>query len=417
MRVRPLLLLLVVGLVAARPARAEADGAPPADFVSGANIRDQFVESRRPLRGVFDVGLRDVARAADEKLYRATRIRFTGAWTAVYQRASEGNGPLDASGGDFDLVATWAALRRGGRTIGSLAVAFESRHGLGGEITPSALSGTIDSLWPTISGFNVQTFFPIQIYWRQELWGDRLHLRVGKLDPSSVFFGNRINSSSLYFMNYAFGNNPAVFFPGNGLGLSATWDISKHWSASFGVQNANGVKTEINPSTVELGEFWFATQLDWRTRIRGLGAGTYRYGWWWSMARSEVDAPAGGGTALSIDQELGRKVIGFLRVEYQGHPLLTEEIAAESLTATSAAVRLGVGVQGPFRRLPDDYMGLAAAWGTPAQGGARDSYVSEIFYRLQLDATSQFTASLQAIRSSTVFDVVYVLGLRYRVQF
>ncbi len=414
-----LLFLVSVGPLGVHGARAAepGNGAPAANFVSGENIADIYREAREARHGVFDLGLRDLAQAVDRRLYRATGVRFAGAWTAVYQRASKGDGPLDASGGDFDFVVTWDAIRRGGRTTGALQAAFETRHGLGGEITPSALSTTIDSLWPTISGFNVQSFFPVQLYWRQDALRDRLHLRLGKLDPSAVFFGNRINSSSLYFMNYAFASNPAVFFPGNGLGFSATFDFSKRWSASVGIQNANGVKTEFDPSTLQHGELWYAAQVDLRTRIRGLGEGTYRYGAWWVMARPLVDAPAGTGTVLSIDQELGRKVVAFLRFEYQGRALLTDETAEASLAASRTSLRVGVGLPGPFKRLPDDYMGAALAWGAPAEGEARDTMVSEVFYRLQLDNASQLSVSLQAIRSSTVFGLVYVLGLRYRVVF
>ncbi len=393
------------------------DAAPPVAFTSSKNIEDKLQEARQDRKGLFNFGLRDLAVAVDQKLYAATRIRFAGMYTAVYQRASTGNGPRDASGGDLDVIATWDALRRGDRTTGAVEVALEARHGFGGEITPSALSTTIDSLWSTISGFNVQTFFPVQFYWRQDLLNNRLHIRVGKVSGYSTFFGNRINSSSLYFMNYAFSDNPAVFFPGNGLGLHATWDFSKRWSASFGIQNANGVKTEFDPSTLELGEFWFAGQVNLRTRIRGLGEGTYRLGTWWVMARDENDAPPGAGTVLSIDQELGKKVIGFLRYEYQGQDLLTPEVEFEALTATRSALRLGVGITGFFKRLPDDYMGVALAWGDPADSLAKDTAIGEVFYRLQLESASHLTASLQVIRSSTVFDTVYVLGLRYRIEF
>ena len=76
-----------------------------------------------------------------------------------------------------------------------------------------------------------------------------------------------------------------------------------------------------------------------------------------------------------------------------------------------------MGVSGPFKRLPDDYMGLAVAWGRPVSALARDTVVGEYFYRFQAESASQLTLSLQLIRSSTVYDTVFVFGARYRIEF
>jgi hypothetical protein len=135
------------------------------------------------------------------------------------------------------------------------------------------------------------------------------------------------------------------------------------------------------------------------------------------MAREEADQPAGQGVVLSIDQEIGKRIIGILRYEYQGEGLLTPEIEFKALTGTESALRLGMAVPGPIRSLPDDYMGLALAWGVPADSRAKESVVGEIFYRSQIESASQFTLSLQAIRSSTVYEQVLVLSVRWRIEF
>lgn len=218
------------GSAASEAASAEATdaeaGAPHADFVSTKNIEDKLREAKAPRKSVLDFGLQDALRRVDDRIYQKTHLRFAAIYTLLYQHAYGGDGPRDAAGGDFDLIGTWDAIRCGKRTTGALEVAFEGRHKIETDITPSALSRTIDSLWTTTSGFNKQDFSLIQAYWRQDLLRDRLHFRVGKLSASSTFFGNRINSSSLFFLNYAFSDNPAVFFPGNGLGLHVTWDLS-----------------------------------------------------------------------------------------------------------------------------------------------------------------------------------------------
>ncbi len=403
--------------LASRSAKPAASPAPPADYVSGKNIGDALGAARQKLSSVFDFGIRDLRLRLDDRIYKATRMRFSGIFTLLYQDASTGKGPREAAGGDLDILVTWDAVQRRGKTTGSLEGAFEGRYRLWTDIAPSALSTTIDSLWPTVSGFNQQPFSLVQFYWRQSLWNDRLTLKIGKLSGSSTFFGNRINSSSLFFVNYAFSDNPAVFFPGNGLGLHAIWKLSPKWTFAFGIQNANGVKTELDPSTLRYGEFWFAAQAQYHAKIRGLGKGTYRLGTWAVMGREPADAPPGQGAVLSIDQELGKRIIGILRYEYQGDGLLTPEIKFQSLTGTESALRVGMALPGPIAALPDDFMGVAVGWGVPADSRARESVVGEIFYRSQIESSSQLTLSLQAIRSSTIYDQVLVFSVRWRVEF
>lgn len=410
----------------AQPPKNDASGsdsgAPARNFNSTRNVEDKVREQRRRRNGLFDFGIRDALLRLDDRIYEATHLRLAASYTMLYQHAYAGDGPRDAAGGDFDLVGTWEVIRRGGKTTGALVGELEGRHRLGTVIPPAGLVTTIDSLWTTTSGFNVQDFALIQFYWRQDLLNDRLRLRFGKLSSYSTFFGNRLNSSSLFFVNFAFSDNPAVFMPGNGLGLHATWNFSPRWSASFGIQNANAVKTEIDPSTVRHGEYWYALQAQYRATIRGLGEGTYRVGTWYTAPRQTADTPAGGGGVLSIDQELGKKLIGFVRYEYQGQNLLNPEVERAALTGTMMALRGGVGISSLIPAFPDDYMGIALAWGTPAdsplgESRARDSVVAEIFYRLQLESASQLSLSLQVIRSSTIYDQVAVLSVRYRLEF
>ena len=393
------------------------DAAPPPDFVSTRNVEDKLEEARRSRVALFDFGARDASLRFERRLYDATRIRVAGIYTVLSQHATDGDGPRSATGGDVDIIATWDAVKRGDKIVGALDVALEGRHKYWTKIPPASLSQTIDSLWTTTSGFNVQTFFPVQIYWRQSWQGGRWRMRIGKLSPYATFFGNRINSSSLFFVNYGFADVPAVFMPGNGVGVHVSHDLSKHWTVHVGIQNANGLKTRIEPSTLRFGEFWYAVQVDYKSKIRGLGEGTWRLGGWYVNGREVAKTKDGFGTVLSIDQELGKRVIGFLRYEFQGQSLLSPEIRRDALTATEWALRAGFGFPGPFRRLPDDFLGIGAAWGSPSRIPVRDSFVGEIFYRFQLESSAQLSVSAQAIRSSTVFREVFVFSFRLRVEF
>lgn len=261
-----------------------------------------------------------------------------------------------------------------------------------------------------------QDFALTQLYWRQDFLGDRLEVRLGKVSALAMFFGNRLNSSDLFFLNYAFADEPTAFTPGNGFGVQGKYKFSKRWAVIAGVQNANGMKTEIDPSTLELGEFWYAAQVEFTPTIRGLGHGTYRLAAW-HVDERKGKSGAGSGGVLSIDQELSKKAVAFLRYGWQGEGLISPIVRVQSLTGTEHALRVGLGWQGPVKAWPDDYAGLAFAWGKPSNKLARESFVAEIFYRSQLTDTSHVSLGLQLIESSTVFDQVAVLGARFRIEF
>ena len=397
--------------------QTDAGTTPGREFVAGDNIRDVFRENRRPREARIDLGVHRFALGLEDRIYQRTRIRFSASYTMVYQHAFDGSGPRDALGSDLDVVAGWAPVGRKGRNQGGLEMKLQGRYKIGTEIAPSGLSTTIDSLWPTVDGFGIEPFSLTQLYWSQDLLGDRLRVLFGNLSPYSTFFGNRINSSSLFFFNYAFSDNPAVFFPGNGLGLHVIYNFSSRWTLAVGVQNANGIKTEIDPSTVEQGEFWYAAEVDFSPHIRGLGPGTYRLGAWSVDPREQAGTGGGQGFVISIDQQFAKRLIGFLRYEFQGAGLVTREVDLQSLTGTKQALRFGVGFEGPIPALPHDYLGVGLAWGEPSDSPAEDSYIGEIFYRTQLTDSSHLTVGLQAIQSSTIFDQVAVFSARYRFEF
>jgi hypothetical protein len=142
------------------PSNPSTEGpAPPPDFISTKNIENKLDEARRPRISLFNFGLRDASLRLEKRLYRATRIRFAGIYTFLYQDASTGIGPRQAGGGDLDIIATWDAIQRGGKTVGALDVALEGRHKAWTEIPPSSLSNTIDCA-AKASMFGVRTWVP-----------------------------------------------------------------------------------------------------------------------------------------------------------------------------------------------------------------------------------------------------------------
>src|SRR6202000_3372598 len=126
---------------------------------------------------------------------------------------------------------------------GFLYFTAENRDKFFTPVTPSALGSQFGSLWGTTNGFNERVFTVKELYWQQQIGGDRLILRLGKLDPENYYNSNYRQSDSKYFMNQAFSSFPVRSFPGNGLGTNLTAKLGDQWYISSGFQDAEGRAT------------------------------------------------------------------------------------------------------------------------------------------------------------------------------
>lgn len=372
---------------------------------------------------------RRLSGAAIERRFLRERLglSFGAAYTALYQRASQGVGPLDAAVGDLDLFFRWRAFGREGFDSGAIAVYTEWRHRLGTRIAPFNLSKSIGTLWETTPLFTEQPFVPTQVFWDQEFARGRARLQIGKLDPAILYFGNRINDANLYFVGLPFGDNPSVFFPGAGLGLHLEYELPRGFQIRAGVHDANGRRTGDAFQTIQQKEFWWALGAQHQRQVGRLGVGNYRFGMWYAQERTDAGKPDGGGFALSADQELGSpRAIGFLRYEWQSEELTSARqgvgLGRQGLAAARQTLRGGVVLEGLLGgpAFADDVIGAGFAWGQPYRPELRDQWQLETFYRIQVTPEVQLTPSVQLfVNPSRVPDTstVGVFSVRLRLIF
>ena len=102
----------------------------------------------------------------NEDLLFTKRLNLGLAYTALWQGATEANGPKTAAGGDFDFFGTWHLFGQEGRSAGVFGFATEQRHNFGG-IPPSDLNKSIGSVLRTTNGFNTFDFTLRQLWWEQ----------------------------------------------------------------------------------------------------------------------------------------------------------------------------------------------------------------------------------------------------------
>lgn len=336
-------------------------------------------------------------------------LRFGLAYTAVFQAASGGPGERTAAGGDVDVFGDWRLLgAKGGENNGYLYFAAENRHEICTDIPPSALKGEIGSLWGTVNGFGEQDLTVKELYWQQHFGGDRLLVRIGKIDPENYYNSNYWQSDSKYFMNQAFSSFPVRAFPSSGLGMNLTAKLNEQWYISTGFQDAQGKKTEAGFDTFfEDFDLFSAFEVGFTPTIGGCGKGTCRFTAWYRDPGDRDGKPHDSGFTLSFDQRVGEHLIPFFRAG----------IGDGNINGIEAMISAGAGWQGALLT-ESDVVGLAAAWGHPTDNNLDDQFAAELFYRLQVSPDNQLTVGYQVIVNparAEDSDAVGVFELRWRV--
>ena len=331
------------------------------------------------------------------------------AYTAVYQAATEGPGRRDAVGGDVDLFGDWRLLGRpGGQNNGFLYFAAENRHQIGTPIAPAALDTEVGSLWGTTNGFGAQVLTMKELFWQQHFGGDRLIVRIGKLDPENYYNSNYWQSDSKYFMNQAFSSFPVRAFPGNGLGVNLTAKLSDQWYVSTGLQDAQGKKTTPGFNTFfDDFNLFGALEVGFTPVLEDIGRGSYRFTAWYRDAGHRDGRPHDAGFDVSIDQRVGPHLIPFFRAG-TGHG---------NINGIEHMISAGVGWDGALLT-ESDVIGVAAAWGRPADHDLNDQFTTEVFYRLQVSPDNQLTVGYQVIVNPSLAPDDHLVGVfevRWRI--
>jgi porin len=375
------------------------------------SVDEELIDAVSRPAGILPIGpvslLDPAVKQLNEQLDQyGLKIGFS--YTALYQAATGGPGQRQAAGGDADLFGNWRLLGpKDGQNNGYLYFAGEYRHDMGTGIAPGGLGGQVGSLWGTTNGFGEQPMTLKEIYWEQHFSGDKLILRVGKLDPENYYNNNYWQSDSKYFVNKAFSSFPVRAFPGQGLGVNLTAKLSDEWYISTGFQDAQGKKTTSGFDTF-FGDFnlFGAFEVGYTPTIADLGKGTYRLTGWYRDAGETDGKPHDGGVDLSFDQHVGKHWIPFFRYGW----------SEGNVSGIEHMVSGGIGWEGKLIS-ETDVIGIGGMWGRPADHSLRDQYGGEVFYRLQISPDNQITVGYQLIvdpSNQSRDDVVGVFELRWR---
>ncbi|MHC4612236.1 MAG: carbohydrate porin [Planctomycetota bacterium] len=415
-----LLMALAVTGAACGQAEQEQQAAPGTgdtrDFFRGAadGVLNNLSAARFDREAMTELDpftwLRNEMQKVNNELDRAARLRIGFAWTALYQHASwTRNDDDNAAAADFDFFGRWRPLQTR-QTLGYVIFQTQVRYELWQDQTPRELGREIGSLWGTANGFNTQSFNLRQLYWQQFLFNNELSYRIGKVDLGDVFNNNRLQSDNHFFLNAAFSDNPTMAYPENDFGGDITWRPHRLVYVAAGAANADDDNnSDTSNRSIRSSDWFTVAEVGFTPWFEDLGAGHYRLTAWYTDAGSSSGASSASGVSLSFDQDLGPRMLAFLRYGYTDG----------DLTTTEQIVAGGMAFRRPFGK-NDDLAGIAAAWGRPADDRLGDQSVVEAFYRFQLTPAIEVTPDLQLIIEPTLApeeDYVWVFGVRVRITF
>jgi porin len=333
-------------------------------------------------------------------------LQFGISYNAMYQNADASKTDQDeAASGVFDIFGTWTLLgRKSGRT-GVLGFRLVDQHTLGTPIPTGDFSGELGSGWGTALAFGEGSFIDNELWWEQTFVKDRIAVRAGKVDVSSLFNPMTLGSPFEGFTSHPFNLNSSIAFPSEGLGAVVHVQPWKNILLTAGIHDANGNGRDYNfDKFFNDKEHLKLLEVAWTPEF-SFGNGDYHVTLWEADKRVEANVPGGDGYTLAAEQTFGN-VLAFFRY---GH-------SSGGAAGLKNMVAGGFGLLNMFGR-KNDVLGIGASWGDPFDPAQRDQHGGEIYYRLQLTNNVAVTPHVQFIFDPTdnlAEDRITLFGVRVR---
>ena len=280
-----------------------------------------------------------------------------------------------------------------------------------------------------------------QVYYEQMLFGEKVRIRVGKLDIGGgfecrgcpvAFDGNTFaNDETAQFLNAALVNNPTIPMPDLGLGAVVYVEPVAGWYLSAGVADAQADGRETGFRTAFHREDYFFSIYETGVAPRfaspwGRLQGTYRIGMWYdpqdkprftgSTKRDDTGLYVSADQVVfkeNKDQEDTQGLGLFARCGYADH----------EVSAIKAFWSVGGQYQGLFPTRDDDVLGFGVAQGRlEKEAGFTEGHetVMEWYYNVAVTGWLSISPSVQYILHPGGMEMpkdAVVFGIRAQMSF
>lgn len=139
-------------------------------------------------------------------------------YTAIYQIATEIPGEDDAAGGIFRFFGSWTLFGGDSGNTGTFTYKVENRHDLGTDVVPQNLGFELGYIGITAAPYNDAGWLLTNFYWQQRLFGGRVSIIAGIVDPTDYVDIYALVNPWTQFSNLSFSTSPSIPVPNQGLG-------------------------------------------------------------------------------------------------------------------------------------------------------------------------------------------------------
>jgi porin len=342
---------------------------------------------------------------AKARVNESLGLRYGINYTAVYLTASDGitdESETSSASGIIDIPVSWTLVGRESGDAGTLGLKFENRHVYGSNsVAPMFLGFQTGSILLPATKANEFTFRFTEFWWQQALLQQRLHVVVGKVDPTNYYTFHGLIHPFMNFFGYGSSVSPSANWPNQGFGVIASGLPTKNLYVTAGLHDAGGDPFKRG-EVFYVGDNFFDGKFFKTIEVGYVPSFAERYFRKLSVTYWHSDtfegSEEGQGVAFASHWFFQERYIPFLLAGF----VLAKQIVAG-----------GIG----FRFKSHDILGLTMNWTNPPDSNLRDQYTAEAYYRFYLTEHLEITPDLQWVYhpslNPNVTSLVY-FGLRMR---
>jgi porin len=431
MRTLPLLLFVVVSLTVAGQSGSGKSGPAPRDnqaayigpYTSLAQVpdelrqeldRDAVALSKVPADPIlkpdpFGPILEPFDRLTD-RINQSARLKIGTTYTFVsqYATATPDGVRHEQTSGRADFTAAWkvydhestagtiSLLVRSGTNIG-ISQQFNLSQSVGSGLTLNCLQG----------GGPQEPIMVDILYWRQDLFNERLSLYIGKIHPNEYISLSMFNNDErAQFLNG--GSDGNLTFASDGAyagGAAFELQATKHVYIHALVIDTEG-SPQGNINTLVDRKYMESIEAGWFSGSPGKQFKDYRMNVWRDDTAT-LGSGVGGGIAFEHELRSGWTPFGRLG------------FASNTGTSIKQVEELGLDHVKPFGRRGDMF-GISLIHTEPGAGAKHHESLIETFYRLRLTKSVDLGPDLEVSNHPTYASKAYrtaLLGMRMRIMF
>jgi len=345
-----------------------------------------------------------------DRINQSARLKIGETYTFVsqYATATQNGARHDQTSGRADFTAAWkfydhesnagtiSLLVRSGTNIG-ISQQFNLSQSLGSGLTLNCLQG----------GGPQEPIMANILYWRQDLFNERLSFYIGKIHPNEYISLSMFNNDErAQFLNGGSDGNltfasDGAYAGGAAVELQATKHIYIH---ALAIDTEGSPQGNIN--TLVDRKYMESIEAGWFSGSPGKRFRDYRMNFWRDDTAT-LGSGAGGGIAFEHELRSGWTPFGRLG------------LASKTGTSIKQVEELGLDQVKPFGRRGDMF-GISFIHTEPSASAQHHESVMETFYRLRLTKSVDLGPDLEISNHPMYASKAYttaLLGMRMRIMF